>query len=266
MTQFANAMAVFSLLPKTNCKKCNETTCLAFASKVFLGQKKLNLCPFIDPDILADHDNQPPEESLLEQHRKQMLEQLRQQIKACDLKTAAQRTGAVYHDGKLTFKIFGKPFSIDRDGNMSSDIHINPWITSTVMGYILACQGTELTGRWVPFRELDGGREKNGLFVQRSEKAFKKIADQYTGLFEDLIHIFNGDRTESLFESDISIVMSPLPRLPILVCYWKPDDGMPSDLHLFFDSSADQNAGVDIVYNIAAGIVVMFEKLALRHG
>ena len=52
----------------------------------------------------------------------------------------------------------------------------------------------------------------------------------------------------------------------MLVCYRKPEDGMASDLHLFFDSSADRNANIDIVYGIAAGIVVMFEKISMKHG
>jgi len=54
--------------------------------------------------------------------------------------------------------------------------------------------------------------------------------------------------------------------LPIFICYWKTEDGMTSDLDLFLDSSADMNANIDIVYGIAAGIVVMVEKIALKHG
>ncbi len=266
MTQFDNAMAVFKLLPKTNCKKCNDATCLAFASKVFLGQKNLDLCPYIDAKVLTEYKNQAPRVNRLEQEQKQMLSKLKQQIASCDLKKAAQRTGGAYENGKLTLRIFGKQLSIDQSGTLTADIHINPWITSTVVGYILACQGVPMTGKWVPFRELDGGREKNGLFVQRSENSFKQIADRYTGLFEDLIHIFNGKKIEELFDSDISMVLSPLPRLPILICYWKACEGMGSDLHIFFDSSADQNGGIDIVYGVAAGIVVMFEKISRRHG
>lgn len=265
-SQFNNAMAIFKLLPKTNCKKCNEPTCLAFASKVFLGQKKILLCPYIDQSLVDRCQDQVSNKTAAEKEQEKLLAGLKEQIKKCDLQTAAERTGGVFKDSKLTLRIFGKPLTVDQEGQLLSDIHINPWITSTVLGYILHCQGVPMSGRWVPFRELSGGREKNGLFVQRSEKSFKRIADQYTGLFEDLILIFNGKKTSSMFNSDISLVLSPLPRLPVLVCYWKADEGMASDLHLFFDASADQNAGIDIVYSIIAGIVMMFEKLSLRHG
>lgn len=266
MTQFNNAMAVFKLLPKTNCRQCNETTCLAFAGKVFLGRKQLDQCPYIETAVLEKHGNQSQKQSLSEQYQKQVLQELKQQIRQTDLKDAALRTGGVFNNGRLTLKIFGKPLTIDSRGNMFSDIHINPWITSPVLGYILKCRGTALTGKWVPFRELAGGREKNGLFVKRPENSFKRIADRYPGLFEDLILIFNGRKTSGLFDSDISMILSPLPRLPILVCHWKAEGNLASDLHLFFDSSADSNADVDIVYGITAGIVVMFEKISLRHG
>lgn len=38
-------MAVYQLLPKTNCKACGEATCWVFAAKLALSQKKLADCP-----------------------------------------------------------------------------------------------------------------------------------------------------------------------------------------------------------------------------
>ncbi|RME46492.1 MAG: Fe-S cluster protein [Chloroflexi bacterium] len=38
-------MAVYNLLPKTNCKRCGEPTCWTFALKLIAGQKKLLECP-----------------------------------------------------------------------------------------------------------------------------------------------------------------------------------------------------------------------------
>ena len=52
MEKFNNLMEVFKLLEKTNCKKCNKPTCLAFAAAVFQGQALLSDCPFIDKKIL----------------------------------------------------------------------------------------------------------------------------------------------------------------------------------------------------------------------
>jgi ArsR family metal-binding transcriptional regulator len=38
------ALQIYGWLPKTNCKACGETTCLAFAVKLLLGEQKLDHC------------------------------------------------------------------------------------------------------------------------------------------------------------------------------------------------------------------------------
>ena len=43
-------MAIFKLLPRTNCKQCGEPTCYSFALKLAASQKKLSEClPLSDP-------------------------------------------------------------------------------------------------------------------------------------------------------------------------------------------------------------------------
>ena len=38
-------MAVYKLLPQTNCKQCGEPTCYTFALKLAASQKKITDCP-----------------------------------------------------------------------------------------------------------------------------------------------------------------------------------------------------------------------------
>jgi hypothetical protein len=94
----------------------------------------------------------------------------------------------------------------------------------------------------------------------------KAIADAYTDLFEDLVHLFNGKKVDNHYESDISLVLHPFPTVPILICYWKPDEGMDSDLNVFFDARAEEKLPIQSLYTLSAGLVVMFEKIARRHG
>jgi ArsR family metal-binding transcriptional regulator len=41
-------LEVLKLLPKTNCRQCNEPTCMVFATRVIEGSKDHNDCPPID--------------------------------------------------------------------------------------------------------------------------------------------------------------------------------------------------------------------------
>ena len=267
MPQFSNAMEVFKLLDKSNCRRCNEATCLAFASKVFLGQKSLDLCPTIDPSIKEKYaDASGPRTLPAAADMERMVIDMKRAFADCDLEKAAERTGGSFVKGWLTIRIFGKPLAVNNEGRIKTDLHINPWMVVPILHYILASRGQKIEGKWMAYRELKDAREKNNLFVRRAEQPLKKIADGYPALFEDLVDMFSGAAQESQFDADISLVLYPLPLLPIMVCYWKPEDGMASDLSLFFDRSADENGGYEMVFNLATGMVRMFEKFAQTHG
>lgn len=260
----ANAMEIFKQLPKTNCRACNETTCLAFASKVYLGTKPLSLCPHVEKSQLETVSGGGVES--IEAQRDEKIELLKARVAALDLESLAPKVGGTYADNRLELRIMGKQVWVDDSGTLTSEIHTNRWLYYTVHAYLLACGGAPLKGAWVPFRELAGAREKNGLFVQRTELPFKALADAQPDLFEILIDLFNGKAVDNSFQADFSFTLAPLPRLPMMVCYWRPEEGMDSQLTLFFDESANENGGEEVVYAAASGIVVMFEKIAARHG
>ncbi len=41
---------VWTLLPQTNCKRCGEATCMAFACKLLLQERELPECPLLQTD------------------------------------------------------------------------------------------------------------------------------------------------------------------------------------------------------------------------
>lgn len=266
MTQFKNAMEVFKLLEKSNCKKCELPTCLAFAAAVFKGQKRLGDCPQLDPDIARHYTREPQRQSRTEADREAAMSELKSKVAALNLEEAARRIGAPFDNDRLTLRILGKNFSVDTEGNLYSDIHVHVWVAGPVLNYILHSQGVPEAEKWVPMRELPHGKDWAQFFEHRCEKPLKRVADTYPALFEDMVHLFNGRKTANHYQADISLVLSPLPNVPILVCYWKPEEGLASSLNLFFDANAEQNLPIESIYTLGAGLVQMFEKIALRHG
>ena len=266
MSQLNNTMEIFKLLDKSNCGKCNKPTCLAFAAAVFNGQKELHECPHLEGEIIEQYGEKAPSHMTIEQEQEQAIEQLKRNVSTIDLSSAAERLGASFSGNKLTIKCLGKDFSVDKNGNITTAIHVHSWIAIPVLNYIIGGAGLPVSEKWVPFRELDGGKTWYRLFGQRCEKPLKKVADTYTDLFEDMIHLFNGKQVDNHYNSDISLVLHPLPKVPILICYWKPEDGLESNLNIFFDSTAEKNLNIESIYTLGVGLVIMFEKLALRHG
>jgi hypothetical protein len=265
MTELKSPVDILKLLNKSNCRECGLATCLAFAAAVFKGQKQLGECPYLPDEIVAAMGGQTEKRKTVEEDMTETVEQLKQAVAQMDLAEAAPRIGAEYVHDKLIIKVLGKNFGVDARGNLSADIHMHPWVTIPILSYIINCQGKPVSGQWVPMRELKKGAAWYPLFAQRCEKPLKKVADAYPDLFRDLLHIFNGKQVEKHYDSDISLVLHPLPKIPILICYWHPEDGLESNLNIFFDAHADDNLGLESIYALGAGLVRMFEKIAVTH-
>lgn len=259
-------MDIFKLLPKTNCRKCNALTCLAFAAGVFQGQRQIDECPFVDLTVCQDARMTKAPSVAREEELYVKLEQLKTDVAKLDLTQKATLLGGRFSDNKLILKILGKEFAVDRKGCIMTDIHVNPWIAVPVFDYILNAEGVTPTGKWVSLRELESGQFWFNFFTHRCEKPLKNIADTYTDLFDDMVHIFAGRQVKEHYDADISVVLSPLPKVPILVCYLRPEEGLESNLNLFFDDTAEKNLSIQSIYTIGAGLANMFEKIAQRHG
>jgi hypothetical protein len=261
-----NAMEIFLLLDKSNCQLCGKKTCLAFAGAVFKGEQRLAECPQLAPETVARYDEQPNAESQEKQNGALLMQQLQKALSQTDLAAAAARAGARYRNGKVTLKVLGKDFSVDANGNLTTDIHVNPWVVLPLLNYLLYASGVMPRGSWVGFRELRDGAERYPLFQKRCEEPMKHVADRYTDLFDDMVHLFGGRQVAEQFEADVSVVLQPLPRVPVMVCYWSPEDGLGSSLNLFFDTTADANLDIGSIFTLGAGLAQMFAKIAQRHG
>lgn len=266
MPQFANVMEVLQLLDKSNCRKCGEKTCMSFAAAVFLGKMQLSKCPLVPPETHAEYGVQEKRQSVFEEDFIQIVEKLKTGLQSIDFEERAKTIGAEYSNGRIILKIMGKTFCLDKEGNVFTDIHVNSWVLVSVLNYVNNCKGLPLTSNWVPLRELPSGKDWYRLFGQQCEQVLKKTADSYPDLFADLVQMFKGKQLADQFQSDVAVILTPLPLIPMLVCYWKPEDGMESALNLFFDESAEDNIGMDGLYTMGTGIAFMLEKLARQHG
>ena len=265
MTKLKTPLEIFKLLPKYNCGRCQVSTCLAFAAAVVKEEKQLADCTHLDKNTISLYNGKINKQVNLETIQKDALADLKKNIIRIDLASRAEHIGAKYSSGSLILKCLGRDFEVDSKGNIASICHTHPWFTIPLLHYIIFSMGKGISGRWVPFRELENGKKWNPLFERKCEQPLKRIADTHTDLFEDLITIFSGISSGGIFASDISVVLYPLPKLPMLICYWRPDEEMESKLHLFLDDTAENNLLIESIYSICMGIVQMLDKIMQRH-
>ena len=259
-----NLMEIFTHLEKSNCRECGEKTCLSFAAAVFQSRKQINGCPHIDANVIALFADQ--EDGAYTEMGDDYIAGLKERLQTVDLSDVANRFGGSFDGNKLTIKIMGKDFSVTQDGEFITLLHVNPFVAVPFLELVINGKGLDPVGDWVSFREL---KETAGFsyefFNKRCELSMKRIADSYQDLFEDLVHIFGGRQVEEKFKSDVSVILYPFPKVPVMICYWGSEDGLESTLNLFFDKTIDSNLPGRGIFTACVGLAQMIERLSVRH-
>lgn len=267
---------ILKLVPRTNCGECGLPTCVAFAVQVVAGARPLAACPHVAPgdaELFADLPARveaglkgSPEEQA---EREALRAALQARFGEVDFETVAERLGATIRDGRLAVHCLGRIFELDRGGRLVSQCHVNPWVHIPLLQYVLLGAPEPVKGEWVVIGEVSPDWAR--FFTHRCDRALRRTADQDPDLFLDVLDIFGARRVRadpapgSPF-ADEAVVLWPLPRVPLLVSYWPPEDQFESKLTVFLDRSARANLGGEGLFQLGAGLGEMIRKIFLRFG
>ena len=258
------ALNVYKILPQTNCKKCLLPSCLAFAAAVVSGRKKLKDCPDLDHDIIAAFSTKYQRSGYMAVDQAEFIDKLRKKMAAINLEAVAPLIGATVKDDTIIINSLGKDFVLDRQGDMTSECHIIPWVQAPLLSYITYKTHADITGNWISFREIRGGIEWQTLFTSRCEEPLRKLADDNPDLLTDLIDLFMGKAVD-WYEADIALILYPLPKIPVLICYQSPEADLESKLTIFFDECCSTNLHIKSIFTLCSGLVQMFTRIAEHH-
>ncbi|MGV1098035.1 DUF3786 domain-containing protein [Thiovibrio sp. JS02] len=259
-----NPLEIYKILPRTNCGKCLLPSCLAFAAAVAGGGKRLADCPDLHPSLVGQDGTGQPGGAGAGSEQAESVEKLRKKMAGVDFAAVAPLIGATVRDNRLVINSLGKDFWVDASGAVSSECHIIPWVQMPLLACIINPTHAEISGKWISFREFEGGLDWQGLFAGRCEEPLRRLADANPGLLADLIDLFMG-RTIDWYEADIALILHPLPKVPILICYQAPEGDLASTLTILFDQCCERNLPIRALYAVCAGLVQMFTKIAERH-
>ena len=258
-----NHLEILKHLNKSNCRECGVPTCLAFAISVINDEKTFADCPYLSKEVAEELDKK-----IVKRGRDKELEALigplKKEVSRIDFGKVAEGLGAELADDRLRIKCLGKDFLIDKKGNVESMVHINKWVTVPLLKYIIMGGSVPLSGRWVSFEDLKRASTVTQYFNRRCEDPLRRLAEFHRDIFFELIHIFGGRSVEG-FSADYSRVIYPLPKLPFLILYWKPEDQFESNLKLLLDSTADRYLDIEFIIALGRGLVEMFKKILSRH-
>ncbi len=256
-------LEILKCLNKSNCRECGVPTCLAFANALINGEKKFSDCPHLSKEAADELDKKIVTRGQYEK-LKELLEPLKKEVSTIDFSKVADGLGADYENEKLRIKCLGKDFIVDKKGNIESLIHVNTWVAAPLLKYIINGGNEPLSGKWVSYGELKRASSVEQYFDRRCEEPLRQLAESHTDIFFDLINIFGGKNVDG-FSADYARVIYPLPKLPFLILYWKPDNQFESKLRLLMDSTADKYLDIEFIIGLGRGIVEMLKKILSKH-
>ena len=108
MVAAKNAMEIFSVLDKSNCRKCGEKTCLAFAGAVYLGKRRIQECPHLDNSVIEKILEKSGREKRPLDDQDEYISSLVNEVVDLDFAVTAERIGALDKSTVLTVTVLGK--------------------------------------------------------------------------------------------------------------------------------------------------------------
>ena len=248
------------ILPKTNCRDCGFSTCLAFASMVVSEKHPIKNCPHLSPEVVA-----ACEKELAEQYAAGKW--LKRDMKADALKWAKEKSASMKIED-LPDRIGGK--LIEKDGAPALELpYFNDHIVITpdeitkkdgsamtryeqvfIFNHMAQGGSDRPTGKWRNLVEIPNTVSKVKSMVEHVEKPLiEKFQGNADSLRKAALAIGGIDRHDEFPTSDVAMLFTPLPRVPVMLMFWDAadGDGFEAEAKLSFDDTITQHLDIESI-------------------
>jgi len=155
----------------------------------------------------------------------------------------AAKSGAVYDRERscLIMESFGQNISVSfPEGDiffLDTDHSPHFPLCICALNYLVRADGTPLSGKYISYRELENGHVFYKAFRRESINMLSAcLPGKNPQLFTEAARQLGGFVGEG---ADLACTLYPLPRFPVTVKLWFPDDEMEGSANILFDSSAN---------------------------
>lgn len=172
-----------------------------------------------------------------------------------DPEEMARRSGAYYGSEKqqLTLTYFNREYLIsypkgtvtlkeDVQENFSKGDNRTIIDKTVILSYLYRCTKSNLTNKWVPFRELEGvGHAYDGFALQGINKLVKFFGNKGE-LFLKAGLKLGGKKFTS---GDVGLEINVLPNVPMAFILWLADEEFEAEAAILYDYSATKELHVE---------------------
>ncbi|MBI5846600.1 MAG: DUF3786 domain-containing protein [Nitrospirae bacterium] len=250
-----NAIELYKKLPKKNCGRCSQKTCMPFALSVIKGEATLSDCPLLTADEIGEMKNSISRADWQEE----LIQSLRLKIQDVDLAALTADLGGVYRNNRLSMLCLGREFEIFPGGDIRTQGHITQWIKILLLHYINTHGKADLSGRWVSFSELKSGMVKATSFLREAENPLKELFEtNYEKTAAGIRKL--GAAQSGDFPTPNAWILFLLPKVPVVILYWPEEDEFTAKVKILFDKTADKFLDVESLMFLLEGLVKNIER------
>jgi hypothetical protein len=259
-----NTIEVYKKLPGQNCGDCPQNTCMAFALAIVKGEADPSECP-----LLSDDEIQALASAKGEDWKKNLITTLRNDLKQIDFKNIYRRIGADFRNGSIFLRCLGTEYEVRPDGEIYTGGYINPWLRILILHYIITAGIGDPSGDWVSFSELKSGMVKESSFIRDCEEPLRDLLDTGFEVTSGALQML-GARPAEHAAADHSWLIDALPRVPMLILYWRRDEDEPetggSRVKILFDRTADRFLDVESLIFLVEGMIHLINYMSRQEG
>jgi hypothetical protein len=258
-----SVLDVYKLLPRSNCGECGRSTCLAFATQVIKEGEDLTRCPYLPeaarPQVAVVQAQQQAGVGRRRESLAIAREALQEKVAPLDFARQAATHGLRWgeEEGRpfILLPFFGQELKVFKDRVVyPPGAHENPWDAILIYNYLASPGEAPVTGRWISFQSLPNSVSKTKTLERLQQQLAADFAGRLAVLRARALDL--GGRTVSVGEdADLSLLFEPLPRVPILLLYWEPEEDFPAQARFLFDVSVGAYLDLESLLFLVEGLM-----------
>lgn len=142
------------------------------------------------------------------------------------------------------------------------DYRISPqvgeWHYLLILHYLHLADGTPLTGKEISFSQMNAGMIRGGGIDRKCEHAISSMKNLDADILARICKGLGGEAIRS--NADVAYHIPFLPRFPVILKVWLPDEEFPASGRLLMDSSADHYFTIEDAVTMAE---ILIERIAM---
>ena len=178
----------------------------------------------------------------------EMLQAARARLEGKNPKEIANKACVEFDGTSFSFHSFGQNVRVTYP-DYEVIPHRSEWLTLVILHYLDLADGFPLTGKEISFGQMKSGMVRGGGMDRKCELAIQTLGNLNEDMLRKIRETTGGEPIDS--NADGAYRIPFLPKFPVVLKIWLPDEDFPASGRLLLDSSADHYLNIEDAVTVA---------------